>query len=161
MSCLVLIMSCVVALNGFGILRSNPDSSKQCPLVYQSESVEHHQTGRSDDDAWSVSVGDAANKFMQYGPYTTAVVPGNRKATFRLMIDDNAADNNLVLTLDVYDYNASRVLASRVVRRKNFKGAYRYQDFDLLFEAVPGQKLEFRTFWHGRAHIRQNFVKVT
>ena len=36
----------------------------------------------------------------------------------------------------------------------------RYQDFKLGFSAEAWQRLEFRTYWHGGAYVRQDCVVV-
>lgn len=129
--------------------------------TYQAESQMSHQIGRLETDSWSVRVGDTVNRYMCYGPYTTSISPGTRSATFRLMLDNTTADNNKILTLDVFDVASGRVLASRGVTRREFSaGPFRFQDFVLNFTAATGQRLEFRTFWHGGSYARQDFVKV-
>jgi hypothetical protein len=128
--------------------------------TFQAESDLAHQIGRRDAEGWSVRVGDTANRYMSYGPYTTAIRPGNRTATFRLMLDNVTADNNRILTLDVYDAASGRVLASRSLTRKQFSRAFQYQNFDVSFTAAAGQRLEFRTFWHGGSYVRQDYVQV-
>ena len=97
---------------------------------------------------------------MNFGPYTTAVNAGQRTATFRLLIDNNSADNNRILTLDVFDANSGRVIASMNVTRRNFNSPSAYQNFTLRFTAQSGQRLEFRTFWHGGAYVRQDYSSV-
>lgn len=142
------------------VFRTDPALFAQPPLVFQSESHNFHQIGRRDGDGWSVRVGDTPGRFMNYGPYTTAVVPGSRTATFRLMVDNYTADNNRILTIDVFDARTGRVVTSRNITRREFTGAMRYQDFNLGFTAAAGQQLEFRTFWHGGSYVRQDSVTV-
>lgn len=135
-------------------------NSAHTPWIFQTESYSFHQIGRRDADGWSVRVGDPQNRFMNYGPYTTAVLPGKRMATFRLMLDNTIADNNRILTLDVFDSVTGRTLASRSLTRREFTRPFQYQNFDLGFAATIGQRLEFRTFWHGGAYVRQDYVQV-
>jgi hypothetical protein len=130
-------------------------------LTFQAESQLSHQIGRRDGDGWSVRIGDTANRHMCFGPYTTSVAAGSRSATFRLMLDNTTANNNQILSLDVFDSASGRVLARRDIRRRDFiSGPMRYQDFVLPFTAASGQRLEFRTFWHGGSYVRQDFVSV-
>jgi len=128
--------------------------------VFQSETHSHHHIGRAEGDGWSVRVGDAPGRAMNFGPYTTAVNPGRRTATFRLMIDNRSADNNRILTIEVYDANSGRVIASSNVTRREFNTPLTYQNFTLTFTAQSGQRLEFRTFWHGGAYVRQDYASV-
>jgi hypothetical protein len=143
------------------VFRTDPALLAQPPLTFQSESHPYHQIGRRDGDGWSVRVGDIPSRYMNYGPYTTSVAPGRRTATFRLMLDNTTADNNRILTVDVFDAAAGRILAIRSIRRREFtRGPFQYQDFDLSFTAATGQRLEFRTFWHGGSYVRQDYVRV-
>lgn len=128
--------------------------------TFQAESDLYHQIGRADADGWSVNVNDTPNRYLSYGPYTTAIPSGARTATFRLMLDNVTADNNQILTLDVYDAASGRVLATRTLTRQQFNAPFQYQDFDLNFSANAGQMLEFRTYWHGSSYVRQDYVQV-
>lgn len=127
--------------------------------TFEAENM-YHQIGRADADGWSVNVTDTPNRYLSYGPYTTAIASGARTATFRLMLDNVTADNNQILTLDVYDASTGRILATRTLTRQQFTAAWQYQDFDLNFSANAGQLLEFRTFWRGSSYARQDNVKV-
>jgi hypothetical protein len=157
---------------GFGAVRKGQSASASgyvevyrtdpnlLSLVFQAETQLNHQVGRKEGDGWSVRVGDPPNRFLSYGPYATAVPAGTRTATYRLMLDNVNAANDRLLSLDVFDANSGRVLASRSLRRKEFSKAFQYQDFDLDFTASTGQRLEFRTYWHGGAYVRQDYVRV-
>jgi hypothetical protein len=129
-------------------------------LTFQAESDFYHQVGRPDGDGWSVNVSDSPKRYMGYGPYTTAVPSGNRTATFRLLLDNVSADNNLILTVDVFNSTTGAVLARRDIRRSEFARAFSYQDFSLAFTAPAGHTLEFRTFWHGSSYVRQDKVVI-
>jgi hypothetical protein len=143
------------------VFKTDPALFSQAPLTFQSESSPYHQIGRRDGDGWSVRVGDTPGRFMNYGPYTTDVQPGNRTATFRLLLDNTTANNNRILALDVFDSASGRLLAARAVTRRQFaNGPFRYHDFTLNFTASAGQRLEFRTYWHGGSYVRQDYVQV-
>jgi len=128
--------------------------------IFQAESHSHHSIGRREADGWSVRVGDSINRHMNYGPYSRIVNPGTRTATYRLMLDNTTADNNRILLLDVYDAATGRTLASRTLTRRQFTAPFQYQDFDIVFTAVAGQQLEFRTYWYGGSYVRQDYTKV-
>jgi hypothetical protein len=132
----------------------------QLPIELPSETSPHHQVGRMDANAWSVRADDPPKRCLQYGPYWTDMPAGKRRAEFRLMIDNNSAGNNRIVTLDVYDAAAGRMLAVLDVTRQMFTAPMKYQDFPLEFTAESGQKLEFRTFWHGGAYIRQESTTI-
>lgn len=135
-------------------------SSPSATWSFQAETDFAHQIGRRDLDGWSARVGDQAGRYLSYGPYTRAVTSGRRTATFRLLLDNVNADNNRVLTLDVFDAASGRVLASRDVRRREFRSPFQYQDFDLPFSSAAGQLLEFRAYWVGGSYVRQDLVSV-
>jgi hypothetical protein len=97
---------------------------------------------------------------MSYGPYTSAVRSGRRTATFRLMVDNVGADNNRLLTIEVFDAETGKRLAARDVRRRAFARPFAYQAFDVGFTAVSGHRLEFRTYWHGGSYVRQDNVTI-
>jgi hypothetical protein len=130
------------------------------PIEFPSETSPHHQVGRMESNAWSVRADDKPNQYLQYGPYWTDLPAGKRQAAFRLMIDNNTADNNRVLTLDVYDASSGRILSVHDVTRQMFAVPMEYQDFTLEFTADRGQQLEFRTYWHGGAYIRQESTTI-
>lgn len=128
--------------------------------IFQAETHLSHGIGQRDGDGWSVRVGNTPGQYMSYGPYTTSITQGNRTATFRLMVDNNTAINNRILTIEVFDANTGRRVADRNIARREFTGAMQYQDFNLNFPATSGQRLEFRTFWHGGSYVRQDYVSV-
>ena len=142
------------------LLPQSPQTPNPRPLVFQAESHFSHQIGRRDGDGWSVNVRDTPNRYLSYGPYTREVPAGNRTATFRLQLDNVTADNNRILTIDVYDADSGKVLAKRELRRKDFTRAFEYKDFSLNFKSVAGHRLEFRTFWHGGSYVKQDWVTV-
>jgi hypothetical protein len=148
------------------------DTSLLPATVYQAESNNFHQVGRRDGDGWSVNVKDRPGSFLQYGPYvnvaslegvaknSSQLVAGDHTATFRLQIDNNTANNAVILTLDIYDAASGRVVKKLDITRKMFNSAGKYQDFTLNFNAAPGQQLEFRTFWAGGAAVKQDSVTI-
>lgn len=130
-------------------------------LIFQSEAYPYHQIGRPDGDGWSVNKRDTPGRFMNYGPYTLNLADGSHKANYRLMLDEVTKDNARIVTLDVFDANSGRILASRDVTRRQFNQALKYQDFEIAFVAPSNARLEFRTFWHGEnSYVRQDRVSV-
>ncbi|MCI0528131.1 MAG: glycoside hydrolase family 99-like domain-containing protein, partial [Nitrospira sp.] len=121
-----------------------------------------HQIGKAEPDGWSARVGqDDPKKYLCYGPYTMDIPEGSHQALFRLMIDNNQADNNRVITLDVWDATNNKRLGKKDIRRKEFKTPLQYQDFEIKFQNIAGHPLEFRTFWHGGAWIKESKVTVS
>jgi len=154
-------------MRGFGLavlaaLMCTTASAQVLPqLVYETEAQTFHQNGRAEGDGWAVNTVQDKPGYLVYGPYTTAVPAGRRRAAFVLMIDNNSADNMPVVDVDVYAAVSGTVLASQRVTRKMFIGTLKYQVFTLDFDVVAGQNLEFRTYWHGIAYIRQDKVAVS
>lgn len=143
------------------VFLSDPALFFQPAVQFQCESHNYHQIGRKDGSGWSVRVGDAPNRFMNYGPYTSDIVAGERTATFALMIDNTSTNNAKILKIEVFDSASGRTLNSRDILRKEFtSGPMRYQNFSLNFSASAGQRLEFRTYWYGGAYCRQDFTAV-
>jgi hypothetical protein len=136
------------------------DRNQLPQLTYQTETQMSHRTGIRDGNAWVVRQGIDATDFLAYGPYATNTPNGERAANFRLKIDQRAGNNDKVLTIEVYDVNADRILTKREVRRNEFVQSNQYQSFTLDFTATPGQRLEYRTFWHGKGTIWQDYVRV-
>lgn len=121
----------------------------------------YHLTGSADGEAWSAGVSSDDAGFLCYGPYTTLIYPGPMDSCFAMMIDDNTSANDIVVTVDVFDSTTSTVLASLDIRRQEFGSTTEYSYFHLNF-IVPGwnHSLEFRTYWHDIADIKQLSVTV-
>jgi MYXO-CTERM domain-containing protein len=123
-----------------------------------------HNTGRLDTDGgWLCQTGiDAPNLEMIYGPYVTTLPAGANTAQYELMIDNNTADNNPIVTLDVNDATSGQVLASQVITRTQFTVAAQYTSFSLPF-TIPADNhsIELRVFWDGAAYTKVKWVGVT
>jgi hypothetical protein len=142
------------------VYRTDPSLFRQNPITFEAEAHSYHEIGRRERDGWSARVGDTPNKFLNFGPYTTEVVPGSRTAVFRLQVDNNTADNYQILYIDVYDATAGRVVASRYIRRREFSSANRWQDFRLSFVAETTRRYEFRVKWLGRAYVKLDYTRI-
>lgn len=119
-----------------------------------------HQIGRQEGDGWAANTASDNAAYLCYGPYTTIISAGPRIASFRLMIDNNTADDDRVVTLDVYDASSGSLLAAHTIKRKEFTNPFRYQEFALSFVSPSSHQLEFRTYWHDKAYIRQDRVLI-
>ncbi len=122
-----------------------------------------HKTGRLETDGWLCQVGiDTPNDHMIYGPYDTTVPAGPNTALFRLKIDDNTADDALVVTLEAYDSTSGKSLATQNVTRKQFTVAGDYTTFSLPFSLdADNHALELRVFWTGAAYTKADWVGVS
>jgi len=119
-----------------------------------------HKTGRSESDGWLCQVGiDAANDHMVYGPYDTSLTAGQYVAEFRMKTDNNTANNDSVLDIDVRDATTGATLAYQAVTRQQFIIAGSYTSFTLPF-TMPADHhaIELRVYWRGRAYTKVDFV---
>jgi hypothetical protein len=124
-----------------------------------------HVLGRADGDGWSVNVQqDSPNGWMQYGPYTTTVQPGDNLAVWNLLIDNNTADQNGIVILDAFDTTTLTRIASTTITRPMFQAANTYETFALPFtvdQSQDGHTWEFRIWWIGWAYTKEQVVGFT
>ncbi|WP_434384358.1 GxGYxYP domain-containing protein [Melittangium boletus] len=119
-----------------------------------------HGTGRLEGNGWLAQVGiDAANQYMITGPYAADIPVGGNTAFFDLTVDNNTANSDVVVTVDVRDNTTGALLAQRDITRTDFKVAGSYQRFELPFtNPEAGHGLEFRVYWYGRAYTKIDCV---
>jgi GxGYxYP putative glycoside hydrolase C-terminal domain/GxGYxY sequence motif in domain of unknown function N-terminal len=119
-----------------------------------------HATGHLDGDGWLCQAGvDAANLYMIYGPYDTSLPIGPNTAFYRVKIDNNTADNNNQILIDVRDATTGAILASQAITRQQFTTTADYVTFSLPFsKPSAGDQLEFRVYWYGGAYIKVDWV---
>lgn len=122
-------------------------------------SISHH-TGRPETDGWLCQVGiDAANDHMVFGPYDTTLTAGQYVAEFRMKTDNNTANNDSVLDIDVRDATTGAILAYQAVTRQQFPIAADYTSFTLPFTMpVDHHAIELRVYWRGRAYTKVDYV---
>ena len=71
-----------------------------------------------------------------------------------MMIDNNTANSDIVVTLDAVTDFGGTVLARRDVRRNEFNSPYSWQWFSLTFANPCFSNLETRVYWHDKAYIK-------
>lgn len=121
-----------------------------------------HKTGRLETDGWLCQTGiDAPDQHMIYGPYDTNLPAGPNVAEFRMKIDNNTANNDPVVDIDVRNATTGVVLASQTITRQQFPVASNYTNFTLPF-TIPAdhQSIELRIFWRGTAYTKVDWVGV-
>ncbi len=124
-----------------------------------------HGTGRVETDGWLCQTGiDKPNDFIAFGPYERGLPTGANVARFRLKTDNNTADDQPVVTLDVRDNANGQLLASRTVTRRQFPVAGDYTELTLPFNLsgsnAANAQIETRVFWHGGAYLKLDWVGV-
>lgn len=148
---------------GTGTVPFEPDA-RTCKKRWAAQDpLLRHNTGVPESGLrWKVRQGTDAAGYMQYGPYVKNSGVGLRAAKWRLMIDNVAADNAHVATLEVFDATSSTVLASRILKRKMFSVANQLQEFSLAYElpvASAGHALEYRVNWTGTGTLTLDSVR--
>jgi hypothetical protein len=133
--------------------------------VYEAETdLSHHgDLGRAEADGWSASTGADDAGHMSYGPYAVDWGERSVQAVFELQVDNNTADDRVVVTVDVNDAAADQVVASREVRRREFRAPSRYQAFavDASLAGRAGHRMEARVYWHDVSYVKLDRVVVT
>jgi hypothetical protein len=121
-----------------------------------------HKTGRLETDGWLCQTGiDAANDHMIYGPYDASIPAGAHVAEFRMKIDNNTANNDPVVDIDVRNATTGQILAAQTITRQQFTVASNYTSFTLPFTMpASNQSLELRVYWRGAAYIKVDWVGV-
>ena len=130
--------------------------------TYQAEgTLLSHGIGRADGDGWSANTAQDSPGHLVYGPYATDIPTGSRSVIFRMLVDNNTANNDNVVTVDVYNADSGTTLASQVVSRQQWSAANAYQNFSLAFYyPTEGQRLEFRVYWHDKSYLKIDSVQV-
>jgi hypothetical protein len=151
----------------FSIAGANPGNETagsgggNSPRTYEAEGSQlYHAIGRADGDGWSAATDPDGSGQMIYGPYATDIAGGSHTATYRMLVDNNTADNGTVVTVDVFDATANTVLASRDVTRQQWASASTYQNFDLNFSNTAGHSLEFRVYWHDISYVKVDRIDI-
>jgi hypothetical protein len=121
-----------------------------------------HNTGRLESDGWLCQSGiDAPNQHMIYGPYDQTVTAGQNTAEFRMKIDNNTANNDVVADIDVRNSTTGATLAFQSVTRQQFSVAGNYTSFKLPFVMpADNQTIELRVHWKGGAYLKVDYVGV-
>ncbi|MDO8589574.1 MAG: cellulase family glycosylhydrolase [Armatimonadota bacterium] len=128
---------------------------------YQAEYSEQvaHAIGRKEGLFWSANVTQDVAGFLTYGPYLNGIPAGIYRAAWRLMIDNNTANNDPVATLDVY--SGGVIIAQRIIRRQEFAAANAWQAFNVDYTSVGQQNLEFRTYWNDNSYLKVDHITLS
>jgi hypothetical protein len=121
-----------------------------------------HKTGRLESDGWLCQTGiDAPNDHMIYGPYDASIPAGPNVAEFRIKVDNNTANNDPVVDIDIRNATTGQVLASQTITRLQFTIASDYVNFTLPFTMpAANQSIELRVYWRGTSYTKVDWVAV-
>jgi hypothetical protein len=100
-----------------------------------------------------------AKGLVAFGPYTRAVPPGPRVATFRVSGRGVAGLDHEVVALDVYDALGKQRLGFRSVMGPELPDR-KEQGIELAFLAPAQSNLEFRVGWSGDGDLAMYRVDV-
>lgn len=126
-------------------------------------------TGRLDNTCQgrSANVNDPEN-YLTYGSVVRNFEGGRNIAAFHLWIDNTEANRtDKIATIDVFSISRNRILASRQITRREFRSTSRYGGnyttesiFNLKFNSIAGDVLEFRVFHHKKAYLCHRLTGV-
>ncbi|QHS59670.1 GxGYxYP domain-containing protein [Chitinophaga agri] len=121
-----------------------------------------HKTGRLETDGWLCQTGiDKADEHMIYGPYDMSIPAGPNVAEFRMKVDNNTANDDPVVDIDVRNATTGQILASRAVTRRQFPIAGDYTSITLPFTMpANNQSIELRVYWRGTSYTKVDWVAV-
>jgi hypothetical protein len=153
------------------LLPSFPAPAQTQDLIILRETSSHweaegsslsHNTGRLETDGWLCQTGiDSANRHMVFGPYDTSIPPGPNVAEFRMKVDNNTANNDPIVDIDVRNATTGAILATQTLTRQQFTVAGNYTNFTLPFTMpAANQSLELRIFWRGTSYTKVDWVSV-
>jgi hypothetical protein len=148
-----------VAGNGFQVTVPNPTGQ------WNAQNAQlQHLVGFADGDGWSADYSIETANYLQYGPYTTSMPVGANFATWNLSLSDISFDprvNGTIARLEVNDATANVMLASRILRYRDFTTFGNYQAFSVPFNldsANATHQLEFRVWWYGTSYLTEEWV---
>jgi len=121
-----------------------------------------HKTGRLESDGWLCQTGiDVANDHMIFGPYDATIPAGPNVAEFRMKVDNNTANDDPVVDIDVRNATTGLTLASQTITRLQFPIAGDYTNFTLPFTMpADNQSIELRVYWRGTSYTKVDWVGV-
>ncbi|MGC1275367.1 MAG: Calx-beta domain-containing protein [Planctomycetaceae bacterium] len=151
----------LLSSTGAGIAKASGLVTIVDPFQAESDDVFDHEIGRLDGDGWSANTALDGQGYLLHGEPKTGIPGGWQTATFRLQVDNTIANNSRIVRIDVYDANSDRILAQRVLTRREFDKALEYKDFDLTFLNSAGTALELRVFWYDTSYVKADSVRLT
>jgi hypothetical protein len=129
---------------------------------YDVKTTMAHGIGRAESDGWSAATASDSAGDMIYGPYATDWGQGAAQAVFTMMVDNNSADDLVVATIDVNDFDANTIMATRDLHRSEFRQPSQFQRFTLNADLTgrAGHKMEARVHWKDVSYVKVGKVAV-
>lgn len=145
----------LIYLNG-----STPIYAQTWTWQAEAEST-NHNTGHLSGNSWQCQVGvDAANQCMIFGQ-NGIITSGSNIAEFKLLIDNNTANNDTVVDLDVRNITTGVILGTQKITRQQFTSVNTFVSFKINFQMLSdNQEIEMRVKWRGNANIKVDYVSV-
>jgi hypothetical protein len=83
------------------------------------------------------------------------------RAVFSILVDNNMANDEYVLFLDIYDHYSQSVVGKRLITRKDFPTANTMWLFPIDFTPPrPRANLEFRMYYMGHSYVRADKIAI-
>lgn len=96
---------------------------------------------------------------VAFGPYTRAVPPGPRVATFLVGGSGASSIDGQVASFDVYDALGKKQLAARAIKGTELSNDAE-RGFELAFVAPQQSNIEFRVGWQGEGELKLHRVDL-
>lgn len=129
-----------------------------------------HQIGEAQGGGWGVTVAKDRSAYLEsgrnalsFGPYTTDLVAGRYRVTFRLEVGEVRGSGAIVAWVDVHDQEAMKMLLlPQDLCRSAFPVPGHPQEFSFEFvNRFDHHRLEFRVFWHGNCDLIHHSTTLT
>jgi hypothetical protein len=129
--------------------------------VFSAAGLEH-EVGVANGSGWAAGTDAHSAGHLVFGPYATHFPAGPITVLFDLQIDVIDTEDEVIVTLDIYDSDAGEPLVTREVRRAEFEAPFQTQSFDLSADLSEraGHRIETRVFWHARAFTKVDRIGV-
>ena len=120
-----------------------------------------HQFGTRELDGWSAQRGQKGH--MIYGPYERGLPHAPMQVNFTVQTDLSLPTSDVIAVVDVNDATADKIIATREIRRSDFRVPLVYQTIPLNFDwrGRVGHAVEFRVYTKGTSYIKVSNIAVS
>lgn len=138
---------------------ANETSGEGYDLLYEAENMTH-LVGKAVTDGWNCNTTEHSSGYMISGPTASDLPSGEAIAIFKAKIDNNTLDNSNVMRIEVYDETSATTIASRDIKRQQFKMTNHLEFFILPFEYEKGHSIKFRAYYYDNSNLTIDRVLV-